>query len=105
LKGLRVSSIDAAQFSATDLLPADAYFFGCQKPNPADFKELERVLGGINLAGRPCGLFSPGSAPALEYLRRIVKDAELQLNPQPWLSDADDAKALKAWVESTLKRN
>ncbi len=104
LKGLRVSSIEAAQFSATDLLPADAYFFGCLKPNPSDFAELERVLGGINLAGRPCGLFSHGSAPAVEYLRRIVRDAEFQLNPEPWISDSNDAKALAAWVQSTLNR-
>ncbi len=105
LKGLRVVLMDATDFAATDLLPADACFIGCEKPKPANFAELERVLRGINLAGRPCGLFSPASPPAIAYLRTMVGDAELRVNPEPYPLPSGGASGAdeKTWIENTLR--
>lgn len=100
--GARVVVMDAADFAATDLLPADSFFVGCEKPRPPSFAELERVLAGINLAGRPCGLFSLASNEAIEYLRGVVRDADLRLNPTPLL--AASGAAAKAWTAETLGR-
>jgi len=107
LKGLRVVMMEAADFAATDLLPADVCFIGCETPKPANFAELERILRGINLAGRPCGLFSPASKPAVAYLQTIVNDAELRVNPDVFLADQEKASGtdLKAWIEHTLRRS
>ncbi len=107
LKGLRVVLMEAADFAATDLLPADACFIGCEKPKPAGFSELERVLRGINLAGRPCGLFSPASEAAVVYLKTVIADAELQVNPDSFLADQEktSSRELKSWVEKTLGRS
>ena len=95
--------MDAADFAATDLLPADAFFFGCEKPKPSSFVEFERVMKSINLAGKPCGLFSLASKDAIEYLRGVVRDAELRVNPEPLLADAVPDE--RAWVETTLRRS
>ena len=91
----------AADFAAVDLLPADAYFFGCDSARPAAFAELERVLQGINLAGRPCGLFSLASKEAIEYLRGIVRDADLRLHPSPFL--ASGKADIGSWAAETLR--
>ncbi len=91
----------AADFVPVDILPADAYFFGCETPHPASFLELERVLKGINLAGRPCGLFTLASNEAIEYLRAIVRDADLRLHPAPLiLSGSSD---VGRWAAETLR--
>lgn len=103
LSGAHVVVMDAADLSAADLLPADAYFFGCDAGRPSSFAELERVLRGINLAGRACGLFSLASPAAIEYLRGIIRDAELQANPEPLFADA--GTDVRAWVQSTLRRS
>ena len=103
LKGMHVVVMDAADFAATDLLPADAYFFGYTGLRPASYIELERVLRGINLAGRLCGLFSLASPDAIEYLRGIIRDAELQANPLPFFADAGGD--MTAWIQSTLRRS
>lgn len=104
-----VAIIDAADFSATDILPADAYFFGCQEPHPLRFSEVERVLKGINLAGRPCGLFTLSAKNAIEYLRTITRDADLAVFPEPLLYEAlkpvDRTPQVKAWVQSVLGRS
>lgn len=109
LEAVHVAIVDAADFAATDLLPADAYFFGCQQPHPARFSEVERVLKGINLAGRPCGLFTLSAKSAIEYLRSITQDAELAVFHEPLLYEAlkpvDRAPQVKAWVHSVLGRS
>ena len=103
---VRVAIVDAGDFSATDMLPADAYLFGCQEPHPARFGEVERVLKGINLAGRPCGLFTLSSKSAIEYLRSITEDAELVVSREPLfyetLVSKDRATQMKVWVQSVL---
>jgi len=91
----------AADFTPTDLLPADAFFFGCGSARPASFAELERVLKGINLAGRPCGLFSLASQEAIEYLRSIVRDAEFRLQPKPFL--VSGKADIGTWAAETLR--
>lgn len=91
----------AADFVPVDILPADAYFFGCEKAGPASFAELERVLKGINLAGRPCGLFTLASNEAIEYLRAIVRDADLRLHPTPFL--VSGSADIGRWAAETLR--
>jgi len=104
-----VTIVDAVDFSATDILPADACFLGCREPHPARFSEVERVLKGINLAGRPCGLFTLSAKSAIEYLRSITRDAELAVFSEPLIYEAlksgDRAPQVKAWVQSVLGRS
>lgn len=95
--------MDASEFQATDILPADACFLGCDQPKPASFNELERVLQGMNLANRPCGVFSPASKDAIDYLRSLVGPSELRLNPKPLLGDKKDDVA--GWVKETIARS
>jgi hypothetical protein len=106
LKDKRVVVKHASDFTPVDLLAAEAYFFGCAEARPAAFAEVERALSGINLAGRPCGLFSLASQEAVAYLRGVVADSELTVNPRPFLADApagavDEAPA---WTAETLAR-
>jgi hypothetical protein len=92
---------NGVDFTATDLLPADAFFFGCSSPKPASFAELERVLKGINLAGKPCGLFTLEGEKSVLYLRSIVKDADLAVNFATHISSS--VKKLGVWVSETLE--
>jgi hypothetical protein len=96
LAGCRVVNIRARNFSGAEILPAEIYFFGCEKPHPPSFGYLETVLKHINLAGRVCGLFSSGSGEALDYLAAMVRDSELALCAEPLLSSG--AERIKHWV-------
>ncbi|QQO11127.1 hypothetical protein [Breznakiella homolactica] len=98
LKDHQVISKTADDFAATDLLPADIYFFGCEKAKPALFSGLEEVLLHINLVGRPCGLFTSGDEKAVKYLRKMVHDSELDVNTDPFVAGASGA--IKSWVRS-----
>lgn len=98
---IRVVVRNASEFTPVDILPADGYFFGCENARPSSFAELERVLKGINLAGRPCGLFSLASTEAIEYLRSIVRDADLRLHPTPFLLSKKGDIGL--WAAETLR--
>jgi hypothetical protein len=80
LDGFNVVTVEAGDFSGTHLLPADICFFGSQAANPPSFKYLDSVLRHINLAGRPCGIFSCSAAGA-DYLRDMVHDSELAVHP------------------------
>lgn len=88
----------ASEFNVTELLPADGYFFGCECPYPASFVSLERVLQHINLVGRLCGIFSPASEKAVEYLSRMVLASELALYPVPFF--ADGTENISTWVQA-----
>ena len=99
LKGNKVSVKPASEFSGNDILPAEAFFLGCQKPNPDSFSYLSDLLKHINLVGRPCGVFSPGSEKAAKYLAVLVKDCEAALNPKP-LTDSDTD--IESWAKSTI---
>ncbi|AEF82842.1 hypothetical protein [Leadbettera azotonutricia] len=106
LKGNKVTVKKAEAFTGTDLLPADSFFIGCEKPNPPSFGYLAELLQHINLAGRTCGIFAPaasGSEKAVKYLAGLLKDCEAALNPKPLL--AENAKDLKAWAESIIANN
>ena len=102
LKGNKVSMKAASEFKGNDILPADAFFLGCEKPGPASFAYLADVLKHINLAGRPCGVFSSGSEKAAKYLAGLVRDCEAALNPEPLL--AGDGLVVKNWAESVVFR-
>ena len=98
LKNCNVVSLDAKNFTGTQLLSADIYFFGAENPEPPSFSYLQEMLAHINLAGRPCGIFS-GSEKAAGYLTGMVHDSELALHPDPYLGKGD----IKAWTENVIK--
>jgi adenine phosphoribosyltransferase len=100
LKGAHVVSIKASGFGGQEILPADAYFFGCEKPKPASFAYLSKVLKHINLAGRPCGIFSPQAGAAIDYLAEMVKDSELALYAEP-LSEKEFG-CVKSWTDLVI---
>jgi hypothetical protein len=101
LKGNQVVFKKSPDLCGTDILPADVYFFGCESPHPQSFDYLERVLFHINLAGRPCGLFSPHSQEAIRYLATLVHDSELDLKAEPYLGIKSED--IGAWIQKTIK--
>ena len=103
LQGNKVLKRNAAEFSPTDLLAADICFFGCEKPNPLSFADLEHVLFHINLAGRPCGLFTSGQKKAVGYLKKMIKDSELTLVSDPYV--AGQLNDIKTWTMTVLHGN
>ena len=100
LEGNKVEVKPASEFAGNDLLPAEAFFLGCEKPQPDSFAYLTDLLKHINLAGRPCGVFSPGSEKAAEYLAALVHDCEAALNPKPLF--AGSADAVRTWAQSVI---
>ena len=100
LKGSTVTVKTGSEFKGNDILPAEAFFLGCEKPKPDSFAYLADLLKHINLAGRPCGVFSPGSEKAAKYLAALVRDSEAALNPEP-LFTASGA-AVKEWVKNVV---
>ena len=103
LKGYPVSIKDASQFKGNDILPADAFFLGCDKPKPDSFAYIEDLFLHINLAGRPCGVFSPGGQSTAKYLTGIVRDSEAALNPGALTSLAE--KDVKDWSMSVISKS
>lgn len=101
LKGTHCVVKSAQDLVPTDILPADTFFFGCEAPHPSSFSELERVLKGINLAGRTCGFFTLASDEAIGYLRSIVRDADLLPHPAPFY--ASGKADIGAWAAETLR--
>jgi hypothetical protein len=100
LKDKAVTIKAASLFAGTDILPADAFFIGCEDPKPASFDYLSDLLKHINLAGRSCGVFSPRSEKAAAYLADLLADSEADLYSQPLFAhDAD----VSGWVEKVLK--
>jgi hypothetical protein len=79
LEDFAVSVVPAGAFKGTHILGAGLVFFGAEQANPPTFNYLHKVLRHINLVGRPCGVFSPASGEAVEYLINMVKDSELTL--------------------------
>ena len=90
-------------FAGTDLLPAETFFLGCEKPHPASFAYLAEMLQHINLAGRKCGIFSTNEK-SLKYLGGLVKDCEASLGEPLLVSDGKvHAPAVKKWIKGILK--
>ena len=83
LKGNQVSVKSASEFKGNDILPADVFFLGCEEPNPPPFAYIEDLFKHINLAGRLCGIFSPGSGKAVKYLSNLVRDCEASMSQDP----------------------
>ena len=100
LKGNKVTVRSASEFKGNDILPAEAFFLGCEKPRPESFVYLADLFKHINLAGRPCGIFSPGSEKAAKYLVGLVHDSEAALNSEPLF--AGSAAAVKKWAEKVI---
>lgn len=99
----KVVVLEGSDFAATDILPADACFFGCASARSSAFEELVRVLKGINLAGRPCGLFSTAPGAAVEWLRDISRDSELAVHRDA-LTSASSSN-IASWVDDVLQRS
>ena len=102
LDGFTVVTVEAGDFLGTHLLPADLCFFGSQTANPPSFKYLDSVLRHINLAGRPCGIFSCSVAGA-DYLKDMMRDSELAVHPDV-LSEAKNAPAWAQTIAVRLKK-
>lgn len=100
LGGFNVLVKAASDFAGTDLLPAEIFFVGCEKSNPPSFDYLAELLRHINLAGRNCGVFSPGSGEAAAYLAGLVRDSEAAVG-EPFVAAAHNV-SLKQWVKSVL---
>ena len=103
LKGGNVSIKGISEFKGNDILPADVFFLGCEKPKPDSFVYIEDLFLHINLAGRSCGVFSPGSAKAAKYLAGLVHSSEAALNPNPLLSSSNED--IRAWSQNTLSKS
>jgi len=99
IKGGNVSVKTALDFKGNDLLPAKAFFLGCHSPEPESFAYIGDFLKHVNLAGRPCGIFSPGTAT--KYLAALLKDSEAALNPEHLRGSGSD---IEAWVARVLPR-
>ena len=100
----RASVVKADGFDATALLPAHALFIGCGAPSPPSFAFIEILLHRINLAGRPCGIFSP-KANALRYLSSLVRTAEASVGrPMPTKGGRSDEAKLENWIKNILAR-
>ena len=100
LKGNKVLVKTVFEFKGNDILPVEAFFFGCEKPKPDSFAYLEDLLKHINLVGRPCGVFSPGSEKAAKYLAALIHDSEAALNPE--LLFAASGVDIKNWAQNVI---
>ena len=100
LTNYKVISVTADDFMGTQLLPVDLCFFGAETPEPPSFSYLYKMLQHINLANRPCGIFSSSQKTA-DYLRGMVHDSELALYPDPFLGEGD----IKTWTEKVASGN
>ena len=102
--GFTVLIIDAKQFMATDLLPANVFFLGCESPKPGSFDYIEDLFEHINLAGRKCGIFS-SNGKAIEYLGNLIKKSEASIGvPLISLEENVDKTELKDWIHSIFKQ-
>ena len=101
-KGSKVQVKTAAEFQGNDILPAEVFFLGCQAPKPDSFAYLADVLAHINLAQRPCGVFSPASQEAAAYLAALVRDSDAALNPTPLFAASAAGSSGRKWVRNTV---
>jgi len=99
---LSAAVVSAEDFSATMLLPASAFFLGCEKPEPPGFKGIKELFGHINLAGRPCGVFSSQKS-TVKYLSELVRDSEAVLGcPLVVKNGVANGGKLQKWVGDIL---
>jgi hypothetical protein len=93
--------ISAKDFSPTRLLPVQAFLLGCEKPEPPDFTPVKELLKHINLAGRPCGIFST-QANAIKYLSGLVRGCEAVPGNPLVVNGKTDKKKKKKWVSGII---
>jgi hypothetical protein len=94
--------ISAKDFAPTRLLPVHAFLLGSEKPEPPEFNDIKALFMHINLAGRPCGVFSTKNN-AIKYLSGLVRDSEAVLgSPLVVENGAADSRKLKKWVGSII---
>ena len=100
--GYPVAVVQAEHFAGTDLLPSDAFFLGCEAPKPSSFSYLEALFAHINLAGRPCGIFS-SNKKAIKYLSALVRDSEAAV-AKPFLAKGGtiNGSDLQKWIQGVL---
>ena len=101
LKGSKVLAKTASEFAGNDILPADAFFLGCENPAPESFAYITDLFKHINLAGRTCGVFSPGTKKTAGYLAGLVKDCEAVLNPEFLTGTSPD---VKNWARNVINK-
>ncbi|MEW5818015.1 MAG: hypothetical protein AB1798_21815 [Spirochaetota bacterium] len=108
-KKYKVTTLPAKDTSIPHLSAADIIIFGTDDTGKnfqnGEFKELYRACTGINFAGRMCGLFSSFSLKAIEELKRMLKDTEIDIYKDPLLytksKDIHDG-VVKSWIEGLL---
>ncbi|GHU49845.1 hypothetical protein FACS1894200_08930 [Spirochaetia bacterium] len=100
LQSYHVVKRKAADLEGTDVLPADAYFIGCERSDPPSFVYLSELMHHINLVGRPCGVFTHQSKTSIKYLAGLIRDAELTLNPAAFTDNGE--LDLQEWVKATI---
>jgi adenine phosphoribosyltransferase len=105
LRGHSVAIRAAWDFKGTDILPAELCFLGCEQPAPPCFGYIETLLRHINLAGRPCGLFSPDSQEAVRYLANLVQDSELAVEAEPLFAFDENIGAWVRRLVNQIKQN
>lgn len=91
----------ASDFAGNDILPAEAFFLGCESPNPGSFAYLEEMLEHINLAPRSCGIFS-NNKDSLKYMSGLLSDCEASLG-EPLLASDGSAPNVENWLKATIK--
>ncbi|MCL2478144.1 MAG: hypothetical protein FWF22_01485 [Treponema sp.] len=96
LQGKKVQIREASVFNGTDLLAADIILIGCQKATPDSFDYLDELLQHVNLAGRSCGIFSPASKKAVQYLAGMLRSSEALLKAEPLL--AENSGEIHEWA-------
>jgi len=100
LKGESVKVRNISDFKGNDILPTDAFFLGCEKPDPSSFTYITDLFRHINLARRPCGVFSPSTKEAAGYLANLVHDSEAALKGEPFYAGSEIG--IKEWAQSVI---
>ena len=103
LEGNNVSVKAVSKFKGNDILPAEVFFLGCEEANPEPFSYLKDLFKHINLAGRPCGVFSPGSQKAAEFLASMIHDSEAALNPKLLLGSMKNE--INNWSQDVISKS
>jgi hypothetical protein len=102
LENWKAKIVNAESFSPTQLLPAHAFLLGCEKPEPPDFTGVKELFKHINLAGRPCGVFS-SKTTTIKYLSTLVRDSEALIG-SPFVAKNGVAgkQELRKWLKGVL---
>ncbi len=83
-----------------EILAARAFAFGACKPDSQEYREITRIIKGINLAGRKASFFTSGSGKAIDSLKAMCADSELTQGREilDFSLKPNDA-AIKAWLQ------